>query len=330
MNPDELLAEYRRLYERGLISADEFERQVGRLSSELRVQRLEAEGIGSILRLDPAAIVKIVTSQVFWVVLVLALMPLILAAIGLPSAQGMTLYFAFLWFFLFLRLFRLDVYGSYPWDYGLVGALVVMPGLALVLPLMRYLLSPFYRLIEVPFISARWVGFVFGVGVTEELTKLIPVLVVVLLANRGGRRLGLQAIILLGIASGLAFAGFENILYSKWFGAKLWGVTFTRPDVVLSRLLMTPFLHSLWAGLTAFAVGLSVAGKRLTVGRLWRIAGPALGLSAFLHGSYDAFSFLPLLAVLVGGVSYFLLVLAVIVAKTWEGGGVGFLNDRVV
>jgi len=330
MTPDEWLAEYWHLYESGRISAEELERRVAELTARTRRRIPDDEGIAGILRIRPELVLQVLTSQVFWVVLVLAMMPLLFAALGIPSAQGMTLYFAFLWFFLFLRLFRLDLSGSNPWDFMLVTTLVVALGLPAILPALRFVLGPFYRLVEVPLVSARWVGFVFGVGVTEELTKLLPVLLVFLLARRTGRRISLQAMILAGIAAGLAFGGFENILYSNWFGARILGVTFARQDVVLSRLLMTPFLHSLWAGLTAFALGVAGAGSRLTPGRLWHVCGPVFALAAFLHGSYDAFSFAPLIAVFFGGVSYLLLVLAVMAAKSWEGGGPGFLDERVV
>ena len=330
MKADEILAEYERLLEAGVISEEEFQRQTARVKEQLRVRRLEERGVGSILQVDPNLLAQVVTSQVFWVVLVLAMMPLLLTAVGIPPQQGMILYFALLWFFLFLRLFRLNLRGSSPFDYSLVMGLVIMPGLAAILPALRWLAAPFYRLVDTPLITTRWIGFVFGVGISEELTKLLPVILVVALSRRAGRRLGLQATLMLGIASGLAFAGFENILYSEWFGARIWGVAFTRQDVVLSRLLMTPFLHASWAALTAFAVGLVAVTGKLGLGRLLRIAGPTVALAAVLHGSYDTLAPAPVLAVLVGGVSYLLVVLAILAAKRWEGGSAGFLDERVL
>jgi protease PrsW len=330
MKADEILAEYERLFKAGVISQEEFERQTSRVRDQARVRRLEERGVGAILQVEPALLARILTSQVFWVVLVLAMMPLLLAAVEIPAQQGMILYFAFLWFFLFLRLFRLHLRGASPFDYSLVMALVIVPGLAAILPALRWLAAPFYRLVDTPLITARWVGFVFGVGISEELTKLLPVLMVVILARRAGRHLGLQSTLMLGIASGLAFAGFENILYSEWFGARIWGMTFTRQDVVLSRLLMTPFLHALWAALTAFAVGLVAVTGSMRLGRLLRIAGPSLALAAVLHGSYDTLAAAPVLAVLVGGASYLMVVLAILAAKRWEGGDAGFLDERVL
>ncbi len=330
MNPREMLAEYERLFRAGIISPEEYERQVARLKAEMRRQAVEEEGLGAVLNLDPLAMFRILRSQVFWVVLLLAMMPFLLAALGVAPDEGMILYFAFLWFFLFLRLFRLELRESRPWDVSLVIALVVFPGLTVLLPLLRIVLGPLYALVDLPFIPLRWLGFVWGVGVTEELTKALPVLVVLALARRQGRRLGLQTSLLLGIASGLAFAGFENILYSQQFGARIWGIDFTRPDVVLSRLLMTPFLHSLWAGLLGFALGLVNVTGRLGVPRMLRIAGPALVLAALLHGTYDTVAAVPLLAVMVGGMSYLVLVLAVLAAKGWEGGDAAFLNERVI
>ncbi len=330
MNPDEMLQEYERLLRTGMISPEEYERQVARLKAELRRRAVEEEGLGAVLRLDPLTIQRVLQSQVFWVVLVVAMMPLLLAAFGFQSAQGMILYFAFLWFFIFVRLFRLNLHGGRSADVFLVIVLVIFFGLGMFLPLMRYLLSPLYSLIQVPFLPFRWLGFVLGVGVTEEMTKALPVFILLWIASRQGRRLSLQAALLLGVASGLAFAGFENIMYSEQFGARIFGMTFTQPDVVLSRLLMTPFLHSVWAGLVAFNLGLVHVSGPFRLGRAFAIAGPGLMLAALLHGSYDTLAASPVLAILVGAISYLIFMVAVMAAKAWEGGSEAFLGERVL
>jgi RsiW-degrading membrane proteinase PrsW (M82 family) len=330
MNPDEMLREYQRLLHTGMISPEEYERQVARLKAELRRRAVEEEGLGAVLRLDPLTIQRVMHSQVFWVVLLVAMMPLLLAAFGFQSAQGMILYFAFLWFFIFLRVFRLNLRGGQPSDVFLVIVLVIFLGLGMFFPLMRFLLSPLYSLIAVPFLPFRWLGFVFGVGITEELTKALPVFLLLWIAGRQGRRLSLQAVLLLGVASGLAFAGFENILYSEQFGARIFGMTFTQPEVVLSRLLMTPFLHSIWAGLVAFNLGLVYVSGPYRFGRVVAIAGPGVALAALLHGSYDTLAGSPVLAILVGAVSYLIFVVAVMAAKAWEGASEAFLGERLL
>jgi len=262
MDHRERLEQYRHLYESGLISADEYQRQVGRIKAAERMRLLEEGGVAALFHLEPGIAARVLTSQVFWVVLVLAMMPFVLAFIGVPPEQGMILYFAFLWFFLYLRLFRFNLIGSFSMDFAFTAFLVVFPGLALVLP------------------ALQWPGFVFGVGIAEELTKLLPVVIVLWLARRTGRRIGLQASILLGITSGLAFAGFENILYSEQYGARLFGMKFTLQGVVVSRLLMTPFLHSVWAGITGFAVGAAAAMGPGSWVRGLRIVAPWLLFAA--------------------------------------------------
>lgn len=52
----------------------------------------------------------------------------------------------------------------------------------------------------------------------------------------------------------------------------------------LSRALYTPFLHAIWAGILAYALG--VVAKRGY--RDWALALGALILAATLHGVYDA------------------------------------------
>lgn len=330
MNTRELLEQYERLHGSGLISEEEYQRQVGRLKVQLKAQVLEEQGVAALFHLEPGVAGRILGSQVFWVVLALAMMPFILAFLGLPSDQGMILYFAFLWFFLFLKLFRFHLPNARWPDFPTAALLVVVPGLVLVLPVLQWLLGGFYQLVRAPFLGLRWPGFVLGVGVAEELTKLLPVLAVLWLARRGGRRVGLQTAMLLGITCGLAFAGFENILYSERFGAHFFGMKFTLQDVVVSRLLMTPFLHSVWAGITGFSAGVAFAAGPGSWLRGLRIVAPWLVFAAFLHGTYNTFSFSPTLALLVAAVSYLVLVGAVVVAKHWEGDSASFLNEKVL
>jgi RsiW-degrading membrane proteinase PrsW (M82 family) len=330
MDHRERLEQYRHLYESGLISADEYQRQVGRIKAAERMRLLEEGGVAALFHLEPGIAARVLTSQVFWVVLVLAMMPFVLAFIGVPPEQGMILYFAFLWFFLYLRLFRFNLIGSFSMDFAFTAFLVVFPGLALVLPALQWLLGGFYALVRARVLVLQWPGFVFGVGIAEELTKLLPVVIVLWLARRTGRRIGLQASILLGITSGLAFAGFENILYSEQYGARLFGMKFTLQGVVVSRLLMTPFLHSVWAGITGFAVGAAAAMGPGSWVRGLRIVAPWLLFAAILHGSYDTFSFSPVLAVVTAAVSYLVLTAAVVVAKHWEGDHAAFLNEKVL
>ncbi len=330
MDSRELLERYRALHEQGLISEEEYQLQVGRIKAAERARILEEGGVAALFHLEPGIAGRVLSSQVFWVVLVLAMMPFILAFLGMPPEQGMILYFAFLWFFLYLKLFRFNLIGAFPLDFGTAAMLVVFPGLTLLLPAFQWLLGGFYALTATRVPLLQWPGFVFGVGIAEETTKLVPVVLVLWLARRGGRRLGLQASIVLGITAGLAFAGFENILYTERFGARLFGLKFTLQDVVLSRLLMTPFLHSVWAGITGFGAGVAAAAGPGSFIRGLRIVVPWLLFAAVLHGTYDTFSFSPVFALVTAAVSYLVLTVAVVVAKHWEGDSAAFLGGKVL
>lgn len=291
---------------------------------------LHLRGLGTVLWVDVRTARRVVSSQVFWLILILAMMPLVMAAVGLPRDQGMIIYFALLWFVLFRHLFRVDLGSAKVGDFALVSALVVMPGMVVVLPGLMRLLAPLYRLVVEPELGVRWLGFVLGVGVGEELTKALPVLATVWLARRIGRRIDLQACLLLGVTAGLVFGGLENILYSERFGTRLWGLAFTRRDVVLDRLMMTPFLHALWSGTMGFAIGAVAATGRLALSRLLRLGGSALAVVAVLHGTYNTVAFVPALAVAIGGLSYLVMVVAMVVAKRWEGAATTFLDERVL
>ena len=131
MNNRELLEQYRQLHEAGLISDAEYQHQVARIKAVERARVLEEGGVAALFHLEPGLAGRVLASQVFWVVLVLAMMPFIMAFLGMPAEQGMILYFAFLWFFLFLRLFRFNLIGTMPLDFATAAILVVFPGLAL-------------------------------------------------------------------------------------------------------------------------------------------------------------------------------------------------------
>lgn len=74
-----------------------------------------------------------------------------------------------------------------------------------------------YALTESANIAARWVGFVFGVGLFEEMTKLLPLVMLVLW--RSDRHLSVHAFLFAGFASGIGFGVAEAFYgYVPWYG----------------------------------------------------------------------------------------------------------------
>lgn len=133
-------------------------------------------------------------------------------------------------------------------------------------------------------------GFVFVVGLGEELSKALPVLFYV----RTFKSATWRGACLWGLASGIGFGVGEGILYST---ERYHGIV--GPDVYLTRFIACVALHGLWSA----SVGITVFHQRRLVNRFlgavmyerwsWsQVAGPllqVLGIAMTLHGLYDTF-----------------------------------------
>jgi RsiW-degrading membrane proteinase PrsW (M82 family) len=178
-----------------------------------------------------------------------------------------------------------------PWVLLLIGAFTATFGIACLLVIhdvtgqsMRVALDP-----RGSFLS-RLLGYVFAVGLGEELCKALPVLFYV----RWGRGATWRGAYLWGMASGVGFGVAEGVLYS----AKMYhGVA--PADVYLVRFASCVALHAVWSA----SVGITIFQSRAVVSRLvgavvfggrirWEeVAWPllrVLGVAMALHGLYDA------------------------------------------
>lgn len=166
--------------------------------------------------------------------------------------------------------------------------------------------------------AGRFLGFVLGVGLFEELCKAAPLLLFGL-QSQTIRSEG--AGLFLGMMSGLGFAVSEGVEYTikYWSSAVGLGEEHVREcieqattlhgsvnqDVFLQRLgtalpamfeqyglfvvaqltrfMSLPLLHAAWAGLVGFGIG-----KAFGAGQ-WRFLFGLLALAALLHGAYNFF-----------------------------------------
>jgi len=141
------------------------------------------------------------------------------------------------------------------------------------------------------FLAFRLSGYVFGVGVREELTKAIPLILLALFTTKMRKPInGL----LLGMMSGIGFAGAENVYYvyrtleeslraMKETGRAGYLVMPIYNNVV--RMAMTPFLHACFSAIFGYFIALGVAQRRHRF--VFFLLG--LSLSSLLHGLYDTF-----------------------------------------
>ena len=126
---------------------------------------------------------------------------------------------------------------------------------------------------------ASFFGFTFGVGLCEEITKALPVLVYL----QSDKKLDWRAACLLGLASGVGFGVVEGILYAGQHYNGVGGV-----DIYLTRFVSCVALHATWTAAVALMAVRNVdrfeTGEALDwfLNMLMIIAVPAI-----LHGLYD-------------------------------------------
>lgn len=127
---------------------------------------------------------------------------------------------------------------------------------------------------------ASWAGFTFGVGLCEELVKLLPLLV--LWGRAGG--LDARGAVAWGLAMGAGFGVSEAIHYS---GELYNGLAPAR--IYLVRFVSVVALHMVWSGTAAARLW----ARRREPAPWYSFPGPlmlAIVPSVALHGLYDVLS----------------------------------------
>jgi RsiW-degrading membrane proteinase PrsW (M82 family) len=224
-----------------------------------------------------------------WVrwLLFFALTPLVLIHLT-PGIQRVAwvfgLYFALLWGLLLFRLIQPGAVRVAPW-LG-VGAFTALLGIPVVIGLARLpFIGTFYAAREVSYAPVRILGYVLGVGVVEEVVKLLPVW---WLAHRR-LLVAPRELMFVGAVSGLAFGVAESVAYS---------VRIAREDLLhavgqgealagyFARFITTPFLHAVFCAIVAYFLGLSGINRQWG----WALVVAGLTLAAVLHGLYDSFA----------------------------------------
>jgi len=176
----------------------------------------------------------------------------------------------------------------------------------------------FGRLERIDFFPLTLVAYILGVGVREELTKAIPLFLMIRFTSKIENP---TAGIVLGIMSGIGFAITENVFYvftnlNEALGAArrtgelghLVGPIYT--NVV--RMAMTPFFHGCLAGIFGYFIALAAVDRA----RRWPLLVAGLAISATLHGFFDTMvPRSPLWGVAVEALTFFLLLTYVLKAR---------------
>ena len=140
-------------------------------------------------------------------------------------------------------------------------------------------LNPFYQLIDTVFLLDLF-GCIFGVGLTEELVKLLPLLIIYRFAKEP---LQPKTLVFYGLMSGIAFGVFEGVQYQMSVNVNL---DYTSSFFMnIARLTSLPFLHAIWTGIAGYFIGFAKLYP------LYRHAlyFLAIAIPSVLHGLYDTF-----------------------------------------
>lgn len=193
-----------------------------------------------------------------------------------------------------------------------------------------------------PFLNSdNWVvallGFIFGVGVPEELVKALPLFVLCRVAKLPPLRL----FIYYGLISGLGFGFYEGINYQTDANtvtalSHLKANTSAADNVAalatyyldnVLRLTSAPFFHAVWTGIAAFFIWF---GMRFPVHRLGFFV-LAIAIPAIYHGLYDGFLQIgqPAMTILVALLSAALLTVYVGTAENIERRMEFIVGERV-
>lgn len=154
-------------------------------------------------------------------------------------------------------------------------------------------LNPFYGFVEAAF-PLNILGFTLGVGFTEELVKMIPLIIIL---KRAKEPLIPQTVVFYGLISGIAFGVWEGVQYQTTVNAELeYDASFF---LNIARLTSLPFLHACWCGIAAYFLSFAKLYPKYRLG-LYTLA---ITIPALIHGLYDSFAsirFVPLALVFIG------------------------------
>lgn len=247
----------------------------GNLISQLQV-------IGTELILPKATIVnrQWLSDKRLLLLAIIGLFPTVLMILPLASFgifYAIALYFSCIWglfFFYFFRtpqvslkttisvFFLTQLFVFVVWD---------------ILGLTRF--NPFYLLVDVKF-PLNIVGYICGVGLTEEMAKAIPL---IFIYQRAKEPLLPQTLVYYGLMSGIAFGVFEGVEYQMGINTEL---DYTSAFFMnIARLTSLPFLHAIWCGIAGYFIAFANLYPKYRLSLFFL----AITIPAVLHGLYDAF-----------------------------------------
>jgi RsiW-degrading membrane proteinase PrsW (M82 family) len=288
---------------------------------------MNSKSIGDLLRsssfkelfaITSGQVLEAAKNPIVWFVLLLAMTPLLLSSLqdAYSIFLGISIYAACLWGLLFYRLFADEKHSL------LTGAGVLAFTCFVGVPLLEvYIMLPPHISDQILTQSKSFplslFGFIFGVGIREELCKSLPLFI--LLRQTGKLTRPIDGIFY-GMVSGLGFAAAENVYYI-YMSSKMTAMDLLHHGVLdlntpiftnVMRLVSLSFLHACFSGIFGYFIVIAVNSTHFR--KIIFLVG--LFLAASLHGLYNALVKVNiLLSVLVGVFSYILLINYIVRAK---------------
>jgi Predicted membrane protein len=141
-------------------------------------------------------------------------------------------------------------------------------------------LNPFYLFLEKGNLIFSLIGYIFGVGLTEELAKALPLFVIIAIAKKP---LIPQTLVFYGLMSGIAFGVFEGVQYQTGVNIQLdYSSGFY---MNIARLTSLPFLHATWCGIAGYFISFAKLYPKYRLSLYFL----SIMIPALLHGIYDTF-----------------------------------------
>jgi len=159
-------------------------------------------------------------------------------------------------------------------------------------------LNLFYAFTNTDF-PFNMVGYILGVGLTEEFVKMVPLFY---LERKAKEPILIQTLVYYGLMSGIAFGVFEGVQYQTQINIQ---ADYTSAFLLnIARLTSLPFLHAIWAGIAGYFIATANLYPKYRKSMYFL----ALIVPATLHGLYDSFAmYMYLLSLAVAFVSVMLL-----------------------
>lgn len=296
--------------DKAIKDGDSFERTVGFYLKQVGLKYkvinkgnifLQLKSIGSELLFPKKTMLSknFLTDQRFIILAIVGLLPMVIMNIpfgGFLLFYEVSLYFSIIWGLFFYTCFktqqvRLKITLLV---FFLTQILVFLLWDILGLPNMNL----FYNLVDAPFPISAF-GFVFGVGFTEELVKLLPLIFIL---RKAKEPLIPQTMVFYGLMSGIAFGVYEGVQYQMTVNAEQeYDIAFF---LNIARLTSLPFLHACWCGIAGYFLSFAYLYPKYRRG----LFALSIIVPMLIHGLYDTFANIPFLSLIFVFIGLMLLV----------------------